>query len=406
MKKIISFLIGLLICGTAFATYQTDQYNVNDSNTYITEDGSSNMTFTDAVTGTKTLAQLSTGGGDSISVDGSAVTDPNFASTGDIDFVDSSNTVSGNINTGAVGDAEIDYSAVTLDDFDYQTAWRLFYSDTNGDVTELAFGSSGEYLKSSGTTSAPSWDTPSGGSADTDWTESGTTITTDDNARINGDLSVSKDMTVDGIIYAFGGLQTDATTVVINSDGTLAITVDESNLPDGSTTNPVNIDQVQVVNLSASDYIYATEFRGTGTGPAALDGSLSISSDLTVRSKFIIPDVVIGHTLDGPSTLSSSDHLVVFENTLGATLNISEITARSDRDDTNFILYETSGTDHSSLTTIHNLTISTNGTNVFYENVTSPTHTTIEDGNAILFDNNTGDPADYIFFQIKGWFGD
>ena len=34
------------------------RYDINDANTYITEDGSSNMTFTDAVTGTKTLAEL------------------------------------------------------------------------------------------------------------------------------------------------------------------------------------------------------------------------------------------------------------------------------------------------------------------------------------------------------------
>ena len=36
--------------------------SINDTNTQIWEDGSSNLTFKDAVTGTKTLAQLSTGG--------------------------------------------------------------------------------------------------------------------------------------------------------------------------------------------------------------------------------------------------------------------------------------------------------------------------------------------------------
>ena len=42
------------------------------------------------------------GGGDSVSVDGVAVTDPNFASTGDIDFVDTANTVTANVNSNAV----------------------------------------------------------------------------------------------------------------------------------------------------------------------------------------------------------------------------------------------------------------------------------------------------------------
>ena len=66
------------------------------------------------------------------------------------------------IAADAVGDDEIDYANVTLNDFDYQTAWRIFYSNTDGDVTELAFGTSGQYLKSNGATSAPTWDTPGG----------------------------------------------------------------------------------------------------------------------------------------------------------------------------------------------------------------------------------------------------
>lgn len=57
------------------------------------------------------------GSGDNVSVDGGAVVDPDFVSTGDIDFVNTSNTITGDINTGAVQDAEIDYSAVTLADF-------------------------------------------------------------------------------------------------------------------------------------------------------------------------------------------------------------------------------------------------------------------------------------------------
>lgn len=49
-----------------------------------------------------------------------------------------------------------------LTSFVDQTAWRLFYSNGSGDVTELALGADGTYLKSNGATSAPSFDTPSG----------------------------------------------------------------------------------------------------------------------------------------------------------------------------------------------------------------------------------------------------
>jgi len=43
------------------------------------------------------------------------------------------------------------------------TAHRLFYSDVSGNITELAFGTSGLFLKSQGATTAPTWDTPAGG---------------------------------------------------------------------------------------------------------------------------------------------------------------------------------------------------------------------------------------------------
>src|SRR3990167_1971813 len=42
------------------------------------------------------------GGGDSISVDGVAVIDPNFASTGDVDFIDTANTITANVNANSV----------------------------------------------------------------------------------------------------------------------------------------------------------------------------------------------------------------------------------------------------------------------------------------------------------------
>lgn len=39
------------------------------------------------------------------------------------------------------------------------TAWRLFYSNGSGDVTEMGLGTSGEVLKSNGASSAPTWQT-------------------------------------------------------------------------------------------------------------------------------------------------------------------------------------------------------------------------------------------------------
>jgi len=51
-----------------------------------------------------------------------------------------------------------------LTSFVDQTAHRVFYSDASGDVTELALGADGTFLKSNGASSAPSFAVPAGGS--------------------------------------------------------------------------------------------------------------------------------------------------------------------------------------------------------------------------------------------------
>ncbi|HOX23458.1 MAG TPA: hypothetical protein PLL10_08345, partial [Elusimicrobiales bacterium] len=60
----------------------------------------------------------------------------------------------------------LEFAVPTLASFTGQTAWRLFYSNADGDVTELALGSDGEYLKSNGAAAAPTWATPSGAAHD------------------------------------------------------------------------------------------------------------------------------------------------------------------------------------------------------------------------------------------------
>jgi hypothetical protein len=48
------------------------------------------------------------GGGDSISINGTGVVDPNFVSTGNVTFTNSSNTISANIGTDSIGEVELD----------------------------------------------------------------------------------------------------------------------------------------------------------------------------------------------------------------------------------------------------------------------------------------------------------
>lgn len=63
--------------------------------------------------------------------------------------------------TGIVCNSEGGSGYTNLTSFVDQTAWRIFYSNTDGDITELALGSDGQYLKSNGASAAPSWATPS-----------------------------------------------------------------------------------------------------------------------------------------------------------------------------------------------------------------------------------------------------
>jgi len=165
-----------------------------------------------------------------------ATIDPaDLASTDFGDFTVSEGSAT--LDTGVVGDNEIDYTNVTLADFDYQTAWRVFYSNADGDVTELALGTNGQYLKSNGADQAPSWGDPSGagditavgpgyaaGAAFTDGVVStGTTMfvwegTTDDAIELNI-ISPTADPTT-----------TDIDLTLPDITGTILATTDDANI--------------------------------------------------------------------------------------------------------------------------------------------------------------------------------
>lgn len=69
-------------------------------------------------------------------------------------------TCSGYLKSDGTCDTPAGYTNLTS--FVAQTNWRVFYSNGSGDVTELALGADGTYLKSNGASSAPTWATPSG----------------------------------------------------------------------------------------------------------------------------------------------------------------------------------------------------------------------------------------------------
>lgn len=111
-----------------------------------------------------------------------------------------------------------------LTEFVDQTAWRLFYSNGSGDVTELALGSSGTYLKSNGATSAPTFDTP-GGSGDV----TAASAFSNDNRLIRSD-GTGKAVQASGITLDdtdnLSGVGTLNTHTIPGGTGTIALTSD------------------------------------------------------------------------------------------------------------------------------------------------------------------------------------
>jgi len=110
-------------------------------------------------------------------------------------------------------------------------------------------------------------------------------------------------------------------------------------------------------------------------------------------------------TITSPLDLVDAATTMLWENRSGFTFNITAIYSKSDTDDVGFTLKETAGTDFTSLTTIEAITISTNGTGVFYNDLTSGIdHTAIENGNCIVYDNDATDDPDWVSITIVGWF--
>ena len=150
------------------------------------------------------------------------------------------------LGTDSVSDNEIDYSNVTLADFDYQGNWKTFYSDGSGDVQELANGTSTWVFTSQGTGTAPAWAEATGGGG-TAWDDIG-----DPDAAATVDF-VTYTQTIDigvtdtggpksGLILDVTGLGAGSTDVVALEITTAAATNEADYVPmevrvDSGTTN-------------------------------------------------------------------------------------------------------------------------------------------------------------------------
>jgi len=134
------------------------------------------------------------------------------------------------------------------------TAWRVFYSDGSGNITELALGASGTVLQSNGASSAPTFATPSGGVSDGD----------------KGDITVSASgatWTIDNDVVTYAKIQNvSATDRILGRD----------------TAGAGDIEELTVSN--------GLEFTGTGIQRSALTGHITASagSNATTLGSFTL----------------------------------------------------------------------------------------------------------------------
>ena len=200
--------------------------------------------------------------------------------TGDILYYDGSNlnrlpigtaaqvlSVSGGIPswTSAAG-----YTNLTQ--FVDQTAWRVFYSNTSGDVTELALGANGTYLMSNGASSAPTWATPAGSG---DVSKVGTPVDNQigvwtGDGTLEGDTALTFDTTTDTLtIAASGNLAFGAETILDDNAGTMTL----SNIDALDATTKATIESAirdSNNNLTVNNYIEGFTTTATAAGTTTL----------------------------------------------------------------------------------------------------------------------------------------
>jgi hypothetical protein len=170
-----------------------------------------------------------------------------------------SSTTAGVLSWATAGTGGGGYTNLTS--FVDQTAWRLFYSDSSGDVKELALGADGTYLKSNGASSVPSFATPTGsGDMVLATTQSVTGKKTFDDTM----LAIKGSSTG---VTTFDSANAGATNYTLNvpaANGTLATTADIVTLP-SATEGQILQANSSGVYVSTSSFAGLINDAGTGT---------------------------------------------------------------------------------------------------------------------------------------------
>ena len=199
-----------------------------------------------------------------------------------------------------------------LTSFVDQTAWRVFYSNTDGDVVELALGADGTYLESNGVAVAPTWSVPAGAGDVSKvgtpidnqvgvWTGDGTIegtagLTYDgSNFLLTGDIGSTGSKITKGwftdllVTNAISGAVTGNAGTVTNATFTTALTVDT-----GTLTLTANVANNSVLTIGAG----ASSISGANTGDQT-----TISGNAGSATVLQTPRDIGGVSFDGSASI-------------------------------------------------------------------------------------------------------
>lgn len=273
-----------------------------------------------------------------------------------------------NLSGTNTGDQDISGKADksgALTQFVGNTAWRVFYSDTNGDVAELALGADGTFLKSNGAALAPSFSVPAGTG---DVSKVGTPVNNQvgvwtGDGTIEGDAALTYDSTTDtltsvtfagnltgnvtGNVSGTSATVTGAAQAAITSLGTLtALQVDNINI-NGNTIISSDVDgninltpngtgknilaNAQVSSLTASEIVITDASKNLVSAAVATYPSLT---ELTyvkgVTSAIQTQLNAKAASLGADDNYVTDAQLVVIGNTSGTNTGDQTITNSSD----------------------------------------------------------------------------
>lgn len=262
-----------------------------------------------------------------------------------------------------------------LTSFEDQTAWRVFYSDADGDVTELALGADGTYLKSNGASAAPTWATPSGGSGSMTTVKEAT-------SQVGGadivslDFGAGFDLTEDPdteINIAF-----DPTEITVwDLGGATSFELPNGDDPDTDATGEISYDTDGWLRLH--------------------DGSAQVAIARKIEP--------INVTVVKPNDLADSvrDAFPVWENVSGMSFTVTGWSAKSSTDNTALNIEETDG-DGQNNVVVDAVNITTDGTGLYYASDATISNPTIETGHLLWLDFDDTDDPTWVKITIYGYY--